>query len=70
MEATGWQILAEYKKVFSNSFSQPNMPQEAVNCLSPISGSVQAEGILEAQGKLVLQCFRISEKLMPKPEAD
>lgn len=63
-------MLVEYKEDFSNSFSCPKMPQEVVNYQPPISGYVQAEGILAAKGKLGLQCFRTSEELMPKPEAD
>lgn len=55
---------------FSNDFSCPNTPQDIVNYQSPISGSVQVEGILAVKGKLALQCFRTSEEHVPKPEAD
>ena len=48
--------------MFSNSFSSPKMPQEVVNNQHPISGCVQAEGILAAIGKLALWCFRTSEE--------
>lgn len=38
IEATGWQISVERKEEFPNSVTCPKMPQQVVNCQSPISG--------------------------------